>query len=107
MPGTLLEVELLKHIARRYGAKHVRKSKVFKTDGLGTNLNFTGRKRARRGGTKDICKSKVFKTDGLGPLIELQMSEKCTPLRRKAHKYRKLKVSEHFLKSEKGMINVT
>ena len=43
------------------------------------------RKSARRCGAKHISKSKVLKTDGLGPLLEVQMSKKCTPLRREAH----------------------
>ena len=43
------------------------------------------RKSARRCGAKQISKSKVLKTDGLGPLLEVQMSKKCTPLWREAH----------------------
>ena len=43
------------------------------------------RKSARRCGAKHISKSKVLKTDGLGPLLEVEMSKKCTPLRREAH----------------------
>ena len=42
-------------------------------------------KSARRCGAKHILKSKVLKTDGLGPLLEVQMSKKCTPLWREAH----------------------
>ena len=42
------------------------------------------RKSARRCGAKHISKSKVL-TDGLGPLLEVQMSKKCTPLWREAH----------------------
>ena len=43
------------------------------------------RKSARRCGAKHISKSKVLKTGGLGPLLEVQMSKKCTPLWREAH----------------------
>ena len=43
------------------------------------------RKSARRCGAKHISKSKVLKTDGLGPLLEVEMSKKCTPLWRQAH----------------------
>ena len=43
------------------------------------------RKSARRCGAKHISKSKVLKTDGLGPLLEVQMSKKCTPLWGEAH----------------------
>ena len=43
------------------------------------------RKSARRCGAKHVSKSKVLKTDGLGPLLEVEMSKKCTPLWREAH----------------------
>ena len=43
------------------------------------------RKSARRCGAKYILKSKVLKTGGLGPLLEVEMSKKCTPLWREAH----------------------
>ena len=40
---------------------------------------------ARRCGAKHISKSKCTKHTMLGPLLEVQMSKKCTPLWRKAH----------------------
>ena len=43
------------------------------------------RKSTRRCGAKRISKSKLLKTDCLGPLLEVQMSKKCTPLWREAH----------------------
>ena len=43
------------------------------------------RKSARRCGTKHISKSKCTKHVGLGPLLEVEMSKKCTPLWREAH----------------------
>ena len=43
------------------------------------------RKSARRCGAKHISKSKVTKTNGLRPLLEVEMSKKCTPLWREAH----------------------
>ena len=43
------------------------------------------RKSARGCGAKHISKSKVLKTGGLGPLLEVQMSKKCTLLWREAH----------------------
>ena len=43
------------------------------------------RKSARRCGAKHISKSKVLGTGGLGPLLEVEMSKKCTPLWREAH----------------------
>ena len=42
-------------------------------------------KSARRCGAKHILKSKCTKHTILGPLLEVQMSKKCTPLWREAH----------------------
>ena len=43
------------------------------------------RKSARRCGTRHISKSKCAKHTILGPLLEVEMSKKCTPLWREAH----------------------
>ena len=43
------------------------------------------RKSARRSGAKHISKSKCTKQTRFGPLLEVEMSKKCTPLWRKAH----------------------
>ena len=43
------------------------------------------RKSARRCGAKHISKSKCTKHTRFGPLLEVQMSKKCTPLSREAH----------------------
>ena len=43
------------------------------------------RKSARRCGAKHISKSKCTKHHMVGPLLEVEMSKKCTPLRREAH----------------------
>ena len=43
------------------------------------------RKSTRRCGAKHISKSKCTKHTILGPLLEVQMSKKCTPLWREAH----------------------
>ena len=43
------------------------------------------RKSARRCGEKHILKSKCTKHTRFGPLLEVEMSKKCTPLWRKAH----------------------
>ena len=43
------------------------------------------RKSARRCGTKHISKSKCTKHLSVGPLLEVEMSKKCTPLWREAH----------------------
>ena len=42
-------------------------------------------KSARRCGAKHISKSKCTKHTMLGPLLEVEMSKKCTPLWREAH----------------------
>ena len=46
---------------------------------------FRCRKSARRCGAKHISKSKCKKHTIVGPLLEVQMSNKCTPLWREAH----------------------
>ena len=46
---------------------------------------FRCRKSARHCGAKHISKSKGTKHTILGPLLEVQMSKKCTPLWREAH----------------------
>jgi len=43
------------------------------------------RKSARRCGAKHIWKSKCAKHLSVGPLLEVQISKKCTPLWREAH----------------------
>ena len=43
------------------------------------------RKSARRCGAKHISKSKCTRHSMLGPLLEVEMSKKCTPLWREAH----------------------
>ena len=43
------------------------------------------RKSARRCGAKHISKSKYTKHTTFGPLLEVEMSKKCTPLWREAH----------------------
>ena len=54
-------------------------------------------KSARRSGAKHILKSKVLKTGGLGPLLEVEMSKKCTPLWREAHfQVKTSRGSDHF-----------
>ena len=48
-------------------------------------LTFRCRKSARRCGAKHISKSKCTKQPRFGPLLNVQMSKKCTPLWREAH----------------------
>ena len=60
--------------------------KMYKTHQLRTTFGSCDvEKSARRCGAKHISKSKVLKTGGLGPLLEVEMSKKCTPLWREAH----------------------
>ena len=65
--------------ARRCGAKHISKSKCPK------HTRLRCRKSARRCGAKHISKSKCPKHLSFGPLLEVEMSKKCTPLWREAH----------------------
>ena len=71
--------------ARRCGAKHISKSKCKKHTRFGHFWKLRCRKSARRCGAKHIWKSKCTKHTILGPLLEVEMSKKCTPLWREAH----------------------
>ena len=62
---------------KMYKTHHVR------TTFGGSDVDF--RKSARRCGAKHISKSKCTKHTILGPLLEVEMSKKCTPLWREAH----------------------
>ena len=53
------------------------------------------RKSARRCGAKHISKSKCTKHLSLGPLLEVEMSKKCTPLWREAHFQVKMYKAHH------------
>ena len=73
-------------IARRCGAKHISKLKCTKhTSGPDHFWKLRCRKSARRCGAKHISKSKCTKHTMFGPLLEVEMSKKCTPLWREAH----------------------
>ena len=56
---------------------------------------FRCRKSARRCGAKHISKSKCTKHTSFGPLLEVQMSKKCTPLWRDAHFQVKMYKTHH------------
>ena len=71
--------------ARRCGANTFPSQNVQNTSVSDHFWKLRCRKSARRCGAKHISKSKVLKTDGLGPLLEVQMSKKCTLLWREAH----------------------
>ena len=53
------------------------------------------RKSARRCGAKHISKSKCTKHTIVGPLLEVEMSKKCTPLWREAHFQVKMYKTHH------------
>ena len=53
------------------------------------------RKSARRCGAKHISKSKCTKHLSVGPLLEVEMSKKCTPLWREAHFQVKMYKTHH------------
>ena len=61
---------------------------------------FRSRKSARRCGAKQISKSKCTKHHMFAPLLEVQISKKCTPLWREAHfevkMYKNTTCSRHF-----------
>ena len=71
--------------ARRCGAKHTSKSKCTSTSASDHFWKLRCRKSARRCGAKHISKSKCTKHHMFAPLLEAQMSKKCTPLWREAH----------------------
>ena len=66
--------------AHRCGAKHICKHEKAKN-----TSNFDVEKIARCCGRKHISKSKCTKHLSSGPLLEVEMSKKCTPLWREAH----------------------
>ena len=70
--------------ARRCGAKH-RTQRVQRTPGPDHFWKLRCRKSARRCFAKHISKLKCTKHTMLGPLLEVEMSKKCTPLWREAH----------------------
>ena len=62
-----------------------RSQNVQNTPGSDQFWKLRCRKSARRCGAKHISKSKCTKHTILGPLLEVEMSKKCTPLWREAH----------------------
>ena len=85
MVGPLLEVAMSKKVHAVVARSTFPSQNAQSTPMSDHFWKFRCRKSARRCGAKHISKSKVLKTDGLGPLLEVQMSKKCTPLWREAH----------------------
>ena len=61
------------------------KSRLAKAAGAEPSGQMSDEKGARRCGAKHISRSKCAKHTILGPLLEVEMSKKCTPLWREAH----------------------
>ena len=82
--GPLLEVEMLKKCTPLWREAHL-EVKMYKTPFSDHFWKLRCWKSARRCGAKHIWKSKCTKHTIVGPLLEVEMSEKCTPLWREAH----------------------
>ena len=76
------DAEKVHHVVARSTS---RSQNVQNTPGSDHFWKFRCRKSARRCGAKHISKSKCAKHTRFGPLLEVQMSKKCTPLWREAH----------------------
>ena len=81
--------------ARRCGAKHISSQNAQNTSASDHFWKLRCRKSARRCGAKHISKSKCTKHTILGPLLEVEMSKKCTPLWREAHFQVKMYKTHH------------
>ena len=78
--GTLLEVEMSKKCTLLCREAHFEVKMYEKTPGSDHLWKLRCRKSARRCGAKHISKSKCTKHTISGPLLEVEMSKKCTPL---------------------------
>ena len=85
MPGPLWEVEMSKKCTPLWREAHFRSQNVQTTPSSDHFWKLRCRKSARRCGAKHISKSKCTKHTIVGPLLEVEMSKKCTPLWREAH----------------------
>ena len=83
--GPLLEVAMSKKCTLLWREAHFEVKSVKKTGSLGPLLEEECQKSAHRCGAKHISKSKCTKHHMFAPLLEVQMSKKCTPLWREAH----------------------
>ena len=80
--------------ARRCGAKHISSENLQNTTCSRHFWRFGCWKSARRCGAKHISKSKCRKHTSVGPLLEVEMSKKCTPLWRQ--NVQNTRGSDHF-----------
>ena len=72
-----------------------RSQNVQSTPGSDHSWKLRCRKSARRCGAKHISKSKYTKHTRFGPLLEVELSKKCTPLWREAHFQVKMYKAHH------------
>ena len=83
--GPLLEVEMSKKVHAVVARSTFPSQNVQNTPFSDHFWKLRCRQSARRCGAKHISKSKCTKHTILGPLLEVEMSTKCTPLWREAH----------------------
>ena len=83
--GPLLEVKMSKKCTPLWREAHFEVKMYKKISGSDHFWKLRCRKSARRCGAKHISKSKCTKHYMFAPLLEVQMSKKCTPLWREAH----------------------
>ena len=94
--GPLLEVEMSKKCTPLWREAHFQVKSVKKPTIPDHFWKLRRRKSARRCGAKHISKSKCTKHEGLGPLLEVEMSKKCTPLWRDANFQVKMYKARHY-----------
>ena len=83
--GRLLEVAMSKKCTPLWREAHFQVKMYKNTSASDDFWKLRCRKSARRCGAKHISKSKCTKHLSFGPLLEVEMSKKCTPLWREAH----------------------
>ena len=93
--GPLLEVAMSKKCTPFLARSTFRSQNVQNTPGSDHFWKLRCRTSARRCGAKHISKSKCTKHHMLAPLLEVQMSKKCTPLWREAHVQVKMYKAPH------------
>ena len=83
--GPLLEVEMSEKCTPLWREAHF-EVKMYKAHHIRTTFGSCDvEKNARRCGAKQHSKWKCTKHQGFGPLLDVEMSKKCTPLWREAH----------------------
>ena len=93
--GPLLEVQLSKKVHAVVARSTFPSQNVQSTSASVHCWKFRCRKSAPGCGAKHISKSKCTKHTSSGPLLELEMSKKCTPMWREAHVEVKMHKAHH------------